>query len=123
MGENKEYAICGEEKGSINISEEVLASIAASAALEVEGVASLSGSISKEIAELLGGKKNLAKGVKITSENNELTVEIFALVRLGYAVHEVASKVQDAVASAVESMTGFTVKNVNVNICGIAMDR
>ncbi|MFR6185545.1 MAG: hypothetical protein ACLUJG_08330 [Lawsonibacter sp.] len=42
MSENRDYVSRSDELGNIHISEEVLAGIAAAAALEVEGVSSLS---------------------------------------------------------------------------------
>ena len=41
MGENKDYMTHAEKLGCIHISEEVLASIAAGAAIEVEGISGL----------------------------------------------------------------------------------
>ena len=41
MAENKEYMIHQEDDGSIQISEDVLASIASTTALEVDGVSAL----------------------------------------------------------------------------------
>ena len=41
MAENKEYMIHQEESGSIHISEDVIASIASTTALEVDGVSAL----------------------------------------------------------------------------------
>ena len=64
MSENKEYVSRCDELGNIHISEEVLAGIAAAAALEVDGVSSLAANLGSDIAELLG-KKNLAKGVRV----------------------------------------------------------
>ena len=60
MGENKEYITHPAENGSISISEEVLAIIAACAVMEVDGVAGMSLSPVKDIAELFG-KKLLSK--------------------------------------------------------------
>ena len=57
MGEGKEYVSRSDELGNIHISEEVLAVISAAAAQEVEGVSSLAGSLSGDLAELVAGKK------------------------------------------------------------------
>ena len=122
MGENKEYVTYPDEKGSINISEEVIAIIAANAAAEVEGVASLSASLGKDIAELLG-KKNISKGVKISVEEEAVTADVFIMVKIGYAVNEVGMKVQESVISAIQDMTGFEIAAVNVHICGISFDK
>ena len=122
MGENREYITYPDEKGSINISEEVIAVIAANAAVEVEGVASLSASLGKDLAELLG-KKNISKGVKISVSEEAVTADIFVMVRLGYAVNEVGMKVQQLVLSAIQDMTGFAIEAVNVHICGISFEK
>ena len=122
MADSKEYIVHEDDKGSINISVDVLATIAAAAALEIEGVAGLSSNIGTEIAELLGAKKNPGKGVKITSEGEEIIADVYVMVRLGFSVNEVAAKVQDAVKAAIESMAGFAVCTVNVNICGVALE-
>ena len=122
MGENREYITYPDEKGSINISEEVIAVIAANAAVEVEGVASLSASLGKDLAELLG-KKNISKGVKISVSEEAVTADIFVMVRLVYAVNEVGMKVQQRVLSAIQDMTGFAIEAVNVHICGISFEK
>ena len=56
MGEGKEYVSRSDELGNIHISEEVLAVIAAAAALEVEGVGGLAANLGTDLAELLGKK-------------------------------------------------------------------
>lgn len=124
MPENKEkdYISCPDEKGSINISEEVIAMISANAAAEVDGVSELYGSLSKDLAGMLS-KKSGAKGVKILVDEDGITADVFIMVKLGYAVNEVAAAVQTRVKAAVESTTGFTVSAVNVNVCGVSLGR
>ena len=122
MGENKEYIMHPDEKGSINISEEVIAAIAANAATEIEGVSGLYVSTSKEFADLLG-KKNATKGVKITTEGDLVTVDISILVKFGFAVSETAKNVQGAVKTEIESATGLEVKAVNVTVNGVVFDK
>lgn len=120
MPEYKDYITRPDEKGSINISEEVIAVIAASAAAETEGVASLSGG--NEFSELLG-RKNISRGVKITVEGERVKVDVWLTVLLGVSVSRVGQKVQEAVASAVESATGLGVAEVNVHVHGVVRDR
>lgn len=122
MGEGKEYVSQVEEMGTIHISEEVIASIAAVAAVEVEGVGSLSANLGTDIADLLG-KKNLSKGIRLEITENEVTVSVSVLIKYGYAIHEVARAVQDAVLTSVENTTGLKVTAVNVHVCGVAFDR
>lgn len=123
MADSKEYYIQTLEQGSIQISEDVIASVAASAVLEVEGVCGLNGNIGTDIAEMLG-KKNLGKGVRITSDKDgAVLVDCDVVARFGYSVFELAKSVQDAVKASLESVTGLAIAKVNVNICGIALPR
>lgn len=121
MSDNKEYVSRSEELGNIHISEEVLAAIAAAAALEVEGVNSLAANLGSDIASLLG-KKNLAKGVRVKMEDDRVEVELSILMGYGHTIPEVGKAIQESVKNAVESMTGLEVAAVNVNVGGIAFD-
>ena len=118
MSDNKEYVSRADELGNIHISEEVLAAIAAAAALEVDGVSSLAANLGRDIAELLG-KKNLAKGVRVQMEDEKVTVDLSILMAYGHTIPEVGRAVQDGVKNAVESMTGLEIAAVNVNVGGI----
>jgi len=100
-----------EERGCSQICEEVLASIAAGAAVEVEGISGLMN---------LTGKKTNAKGVRIAVEDESAVVDLYVMIRYGYAIPEVAEKIQTAVASSLEAMTGFAVKAVNVHVGGVS---
>jgi uncharacterized alkaline shock family protein YloU len=119
MSEAKEYLVQPDEKGTVNISEEVVAAIAALAVSEVEGVYGLSSSFTADLAELLG-KKNLAKGVKLSIDEKVVTVECFVVITYGFEIPTVAAGIQDSVITAIESMTGLKVAAVNVDICGIS---
>ena len=119
MAEGKEYISCPDEMGCIHISEDVLAVTAAAAALEVEGVGSLAANLGSDIVEMLAGRKNLSKGVRVTVAENSVTVDISILVKYGSSIQEVAKGVQDAVFNAIENASGFTVAGVNVHVAGI----
>ena len=122
MNDKKEYISQQDELGSFNISEEVIAVIAAVAATDVEGVSGLAANLGADIAELLG-KKNLSKGVKIQLADSVVTVTISILVKYGYTIPDVAKKVQEEVGAAIEAMTGLDVSAVNVHIAGIYFDK
>ncbi len=122
MSENKEYISCPDELGSIHISEDVLAVTAAAAALEVEGVGSLAANLGSDIAELFSGRKNLSKGVRVAVTESSVTVDISLLVKYGSSVQEVAKAVQEAVITAIENASGFSVEGVNVHVAGVVFD-
>ena len=123
MADAREYVSRPDELGNIHISEEVLAVIAAAAALEVEGVGSLAANLGTDLAELLGGKKNLAKGVHITGEEESVRVDVAVLIKSGHTIPAVAREVQEAVYSAIENTSGLTVECVNVQVSGIVFER
>lgn len=119
MSENEKYISRSDEMGTINISIDVLAVIAAAAVLEVEGVGGMAAGLGSDVAELVG-RKVLAKGVRMTMSDEQVSIDLSILVKYGYAVPEVAKAVQEAVASAVENTSGLTVACVNVNVSGVA---
>lgn len=118
MSENEKYISHREENGSIHISQEVLAVIAAAAAADVEGVGGLSATLGSEVSGLVG-RKVQAKGVRLSMEEERVNVDLSLLVKYGYAVPDVARAVQDAVMSAVENTSGLSVNAVNVTVTGV----
>ena len=123
MAENKEYFTQEMENGSIQISEDVVASVTGMAVLEVEGVCGLSSTIGTDIAEMLG-MKTLSKGVRLSStESGALRIDCDVVAKFGQNIFELAKNVQENVKSSVESVTGLTVGEFNVTVCGIALPK
>lgn len=123
MAEHKDYWVTAGDQGTIKISEDVVASIAALAATETEGVGGLAAGLTAEIASLLG-KKSQNKGVRVQlGEQDTVGVELSILVEFGKSVGEVALAVQKAVKAAVESMTGLKTAVVNVVVGGVTFDQ
>lgn len=123
MAENKEYYTQEMENGSIQISEDVVASVTGMAVLEVEGVCGLSSSIGTDIAEMLG-MKTLSKGIRLsTTETGALRIDCDVVSKFGQNIFELAKNVQENVKSSVESVTGLRVAEVNVTVCGIALPK
>ena len=111
------------ENGSIQSSEDVVASVTGMAVLEVEGVCGLSSSIGTDIAEMLG-MKTLSKGVRLsTTETGALRIDCDVVSKFGQNIFELAKNVQENVKSSVESVTGLRVAEVNVTVCGIALPK
>ena len=122
MAEGREYISRPDEMGEINISEEVLAMIAAAAALDVEGVSALGSGLGSDLSNVTT-RKSLAKAVRLSVEEDKVTVDIALLVSYGYAVTDVAKAVQDAVISAVENTSGLHVASVNVSVTGVTFHK
>lgn len=107
-----EYITQIQENGNVMISEDVIATIVEHTLTDVEGVV-------KGGADVVG-KKSWGKGLRITiAEDNALSIGCNVIVAYGESVVDVAKSVQSAVTNAVESVTGVTVTDVHVNVCGI----
>ena len=107
--------------GEVQIADEVVAIIAGLAASEVKGVASMAGNATRELIEKLG-VRSLAKGVKIAVEEGKVRVAIGVNLRYGYNVPETSSEIQEKVKTAIETMTGMEVTEVNIKIVNVVMD-
>ena len=119
MADHKEYWSTESDQGSIRISEDVVASIAALATSETAGVSGLYSTLTSDIVSFLS-KKNLSKGVRIEiGEEGTVKIEIGFLALFGHNICEVAKQVQENVRSSVESMTGLKVTEVNVHVGGV----
>lgn len=108
--------------GKVTFANEVIAIIAALAASDTKGIAGMVGSAMSGITEMLG-RKNLTKGVKVEVGSEEAAVDVYVVVYYGYKIQDVASSIQESVKSAVETMTGLHVIEVNVYVQGIEMEK
>ena len=77
--------------GEVKIADEVVAIIAALAATEVDGVASMAGNITNEVIGKLG-IKNLSKGVKVDVLEGVVTVSLALNLKYDYSIMEVTKK-------------------------------
>ena len=103
----------------IKISNDVVAVIAGVAVSEVPGVASMSGGFAGGISEVLSGKKNLSKGIKVDAGEKEVKIDVNIIVEYGSRIPDVAFEIQNRVKKSVENMTGLKVEEVNVHVQGV----
>ena len=106
-------------ENGIEISNDVIAVIAGVAVSEVQGVASMSGGFAGGITEVLSGKKNMAKGIKVDKTENTVKIDVNIIVEYGSRIPDVAFEIQNRVKKSVEGMTGLKVEEVNVHIQGV----
>lgn len=112
----------GTDIGNIKISDEVVAIIAGIAAMEVPGVAGMSGGIAGGIAEMLG-RKNLSKGVKVEVGEKEAAIDLYIIVEYGCRIPDISWEIQEKVKKAVETMTGLNVIEVNIHVQGVNIEK
>ena len=110
------------ENEGIQISNDVVGVISGVAVSEVPGVAGMAGGFAGGITEVLSGKKNLAKGIKVDISEKSVKIDVNIIVEYGSRIPDVAFEIQNRVKKAVENMTGLNVEEVNVHVQGVNTD-
>jgi len=103
----------------IKISSDVVSVIAGVAVSEVPGVYGMAGGFAGGFAEVLSGKKNLSKGIKVEVGEKEVKIDVNIIVEYGVRIPDVAFEIQNRVKKAVETMTGLKVVEVNIHVQGV----
>ena len=111
-----------EENSGIKISNEVIAVIAGVAVSEVRGVASMQGGFAGGIGEVLSGKKNLAKGIRVEAEEGKVKIDVNIIVEYATRIPDIAFEIQNRVKKSIENMTGLKVTEVNVHVQGVSIE-
>ena len=113
--------------GMVYFASDVVATIAGLAVTEVEGVANTVGT-SGGLTEIfmrraLSNSRNLTRGIKVEITDNVVSVDVTIVVEYGFPVPEVAQGIQENVKKAIETMTGMSVKSVDVHVTGVSFER
>jgi uncharacterized alkaline shock family protein YloU len=109
--------------GIVKISDEVVSVIAGLAAAEIKGIVGMNTGLTGGITQILSGKKNPSKGVKVNVGEASATIELAVVVEYGMRIPEVASAVQENVKRTVETMTGLNVSAVNIYVQSILVPK
>lgn len=112
--------IISEDNAEVVISEEVIAVIAGIAATDIEGVASLTGNMTRETIQK-AGLKNLSKGIGLQMNEDNLTITISLNIKYGYSVSKISEMVQEKVKTSVENILGLAVTGVNIRVTGVIL--
>ena len=110
------------DNNGIKISDDVVSVIAGVAVSEVNGVAGMAGGFAGGISEVLSGKKNLSKGIKVDVGEKETKIDVNIIVEYGTRIPDIAFEIQNRVKKAVETMTGLKVLEVNVHVQGVSTE-
>ena len=114
--------IQSESGGKVVISDEIIATIASKAALEAEGVTGLGGFFASR-ATNKAIRKYLAKGVNVAVNGDKVRLAVAVSVKMGAKIHEISKDVQERVKSAIETMTGLTVLEVNIRVGAVSPEK
>ena len=107
-----------EKIGSVRIATDVVPLIAALASQDVEGVTPLQ---DKKYLSLKINLRRLTRGIKVDIKGKTCSVDMAIGILYGYQVPEICPKVQNSVKTAIETMTGLEVSDVNVRIASVSM--
>lgn len=119
IGEEEIVEVQEEHESTIKIADDVVAVLAGVAVSEVPGVAGMAGGFAGGISEVLSGKKNLAKGIKVEVGEKETKIDVNIIVEYGARIPDIAFEIQNRVKKSVETMTGLKVLEVNVHVQGV----
>ncbi|MCR5719642.1 MAG: Asp23/Gls24 family envelope stress response protein [Lachnospiraceae bacterium] len=108
-----------EDMGVVQIADDVVATIAALAAVEVEGVNSLAGNISGSL--ISKKQRSVSKCARVDVVGENVKVDIALVMDYGYSIPATCKKAQDKIKLAVENMTGLNCTDVNIRIAGVNM--
>ena len=119
---DNEYKIIDDSAvGSLRISDDVICTIARIAAMEVSGVEDVAfpqGSVRGFL-----NRSAIMNPIKVDVEENDVSIEISIIVRVGSTIPELAAAVQENIKSAVETSAGLNVTRVDVRVAGIAEEK
>jgi uncharacterized alkaline shock family protein YloU len=107
-----------QELGSVTVSKEVVAVIAALETINIRGVVGITSGYRSKSTNVLS-RKDLDKGVEVWMKPEEATITIPIITAYEVGIFKVAEEVQRRVKDAVCSMTGLEILRVNVNVQGV----
>ena len=114
---------CETEMGIVKISDEVVGVIAGLATIEIKGILGMSSGVVGDITQILTGKKNFSKGVKVNVGENSAAIDLYVVVEYGVKIPEIALQAQLNVKKAVESMTGLLVSSINIHVQNVIIPK
>ncbi|MEJ7217966.1 Asp23/Gls24 family envelope stress response protein [Staphylococcus gallinarum] len=109
--------------GSIDISNEVIASVVGSKAVECYGIVGMASrqQVRDGIAEILG-YDNYAKGIIVKEENGLVNIDMYIIVSFGTKISEVASNFQSTIKYTVEQTLKVKVNSINIFVQGVRVN-
>ncbi|MCJ8006224.1 Asp23/Gls24 family envelope stress response protein [Lederbergia wuyishanensis] len=106
--------------GQIDISNEVIATIAGGAAVDCYGIVGMASKnqIRDGLTDILR-KENFTRGIIIRQEDQALHIDMYIIVSYGTKISEVAHNVQSKVKYTLEQTIGISADTVNIFVQGV----
>ncbi len=110
------------EYGTITIESEVLARMAGLAAMDCYGIVGMAAkSVKDGIFQLLKAE-SLTKGIKLTLNDNKISIDFHIIVEYGTNISVIANNVISTVKYTLEETAGLEVEQINVFVEGVRVD-
>lgn len=110
------------EKGTIRISNTVIAKLAGYVATQCYGVVGMCTRSGKDGISGLLKKENMDKGIKVKTENNVLEIALYIVVEYGLNIGTIGETIRSSVKYNIEKMTGMEVSDVRVNVESVRVE-
>ena len=115
----KGFTIYEDKDGNtVQISEDVIASIAAMSIKDIKGVCAVGTGVKNGIMERLGWE-DLAKGVTVEVLEDGVIVDVVITVNFDKKIMDVSKEIQDKIQTTIKDMTDMDVIAVNVRVAGV----
>mgnify|MGYP005754385143 CR=1 FL=1 len=108
--------------GVITIENEVIARIAGYAAMDCYGIVGMAAKNVKDGIVQLLKKESLTKGIKLTVNENKISLDFHIIVEYGTNITAIADNIISTVKYKVEEYAGLEVENVNIFVEGVRVD-
>ncbi|WP_026893901.1 Asp23/Gls24 family envelope stress response protein [Clostridiisalibacter paucivorans] len=109
--------------GSVNVDDTVIATIAGMAAMECYGLVGMASRNATDGLVKLLKKEHLTKGVKVSTVENKVSINLYIVVQFGVKISVVANNIIDKVKYNIENMTGMEVERINVYVQGVRVQK
>ena len=115
----KGFTIYEDKDGNtVQISEDVIASIAAMSMKDIKGVYAVSTGVKTGLMERLGWE-DLAKGVAVEVLEDGVIVDVVITVNFDKKIMDVSKEIQEKIQTTIKDMTDMDVIAVNVRVAGV----
>jgi len=107
--------------GKVEISPDVLISIASIATSEIDGLHGHFAELKNASPEKLN-RKNLTRGIKLETKDDGIYIDVFCEFKYGINISKTATKIQETIFNSLSTMTTIVPKQINIHITHIEVE-
>ena len=106
--------------GQIDISNDVIATIAGGAAVDCYGIVGMASKnqVKDGLSEILR-KENFTRGVIVRQKEHQVHIDMYIIVSYGTKISEIAHNVQSKVKYTLDKTVGLAVDTINIYVQGV----